>query len=287
MCSRLLCVLLPLVAGCASRTIGAGPDAVPGQTLQVWKVDLEDTSNSVQIMARNDGDGPVTVTELRLYSCTNLYQACGVHTPNVRVEPGQTVQVARLDPSNHTQRPRFGWEFRWRGIPRPGPVVTSAPQVVTVTGSRAGPIGQVDVEAFVPLVAATDDGFRCGRAPGIPLGQGHRAIGVEMGMKDGLPTRLASVQLDGSGTPVLYTESRGDIRRPPPGVMSAQPVRNPGPRTNMTLDLVRGTAMLTNQPVEGEAERVAAFGPNLLEAVSLGRPAVLVERMLRECGGGK
>ena len=268
-----LCLLL--VAACGPRTIRTGPEAGTPSTVHVWKIDLEDNSNSTMIYARNDGARSVIFSELRLYSCTNLYQNCGTHTPNITIEPGQTVLVARLDPANHNQRPRFGYEFRWRGVPQ---------QVVTTSiGPGGAGMRMMDVEAFLPAVAPVEDDGRCEEPPARDMPPGYRAYAMRFGPRNGIPIRSVSVQMDPSGNPIQFSDSRGDLRVPPPGILAPQPINNPGARTSISLDLLRGMAVMWNVSAVGVAEQVSARGPNLLDAASLGTPRLLIARMVREC----
>ena len=269
-----LCLLL--LAACGQRNVRTGPDAGAPATVHVWKVDLEDNSNSTMIYARNDGASPVVFSELRLYSCSNLYQNCGVHTPNIPIAPGQTVQVARLDPSNHNQRPRFGYEFRWRGVPQTVVNTTLAPR-----GSST--MRMIEVDAFVAAVAPVDEDGRCQAPPDRDMPPGYRAFAMHFGPRSGIPIRTVSVQVDPAGNPIQFSDSRGDLRVPPPGVVAPQPISNPGARTSITLDLLRGMALMWNVSASGTSEQVSARGPNLLDAASLGTPRLLIARMVREC----
>ena len=268
-----LCLLL--LAGCGQRTIRTGPDAGAPSTVHVWKVDLEDNSNSIMIYARNDSERPVVFSELRLYSCTNLYQNCGVHTPNITIQPGQTAQVARLDPSNHNQRPRFGYEYRWRGMPQ---------EIVTTSVRSTGAAMQmIPVESFVAAVPPLEVGGRCETPVNRDMPPGYRAYAMHFGPRNGLPVRTLSVQVDPGGNAIQYSDSRGDLRVPPPGITAPQPVSNPGDRTSISLDLLRGLAVMWNVRANGATEQLSARGPNLLDAVSLGTPRLLIARMVREC----
>lgn len=275
--SRLVLSLTVLaLAACGSRTTqpATSPDNRP--TVEVWKEDLEDNSNSSVLMARNDGTAPVTITEVRLTVCDNLYQDCGVHTPNVRVEPGQTVRVMRLDPSNHARRPRFGWEFRWRAL--------STPQVRgVVTRSERGSAPMVPVSALAPLVSPDGGGGRCEPPNVVNAPPGYRSLQMRFGPRNGIPTRTIRVQFDPQGTPISYGESRGDMRVAPPGVTPPVPVDRPGARTEIHLDLLRGVAIVENVRPDGTFDRQMATGPDLLHATNLGPPSAMVELMRKEC----
>ena len=67
------------------------------------------------------------------------------------------------------------------------------------------------------------------------------------------------------------------------GITAPQPVSNPGDRTSISLDLLRGLAVMWNVRANGATEQLSARGPNLLDAVSLGTPRLLIARMVREC----
>jgi hypothetical protein len=283
MASRILIAgIAGLSIACASRTIESGTDPVPGRTVEFWKVDLTDNSNASVLYARNDGSQPVTITELRLYSCVNLRQECGTHQPNVQIAPGQTAEVARLNPSNHSRRPRFGWELYWRGVRQERDAtanIVSVRSAGTDMSTRT-----IDVEQFVPLVAPEDANGRCESPPSRNLPPGYRAYSMHFGRPGAIPIRTVTVQVDQLGTPIQFSDSRGDLRVPPPGVAPIQKVNNPGARTAITLQLLHGIAILINQPVDAPAEQFSATGPDLLNARSLGTPSLLIARMIRDCG---
>lgn len=284
--SRLALPLTVLaLAACGSRTTqpATSPDNRP--TVEVWKEDLEDNSNSSVLMARNDGTTPVTITEVRLTVCDNLYQDCGIHAPNVRVEPGQTVRVMRLDPSNHARRPRFGWEFRWRGVPTVATATTVPRTTIVSRGMIGGAIDERPVEALRPAVAAEDGDGRCVAPRTANLPPGYRRFEMRWGQPGQPPRRTARVDLDAAGTVVRYHESRGDMRVPPPGVAAPQPVADRGARTDISIDGLQGTALVLNVHVDGSSDQQAASGPDLLEATSLDRPITLIQRMTQECAG--
>jgi hypothetical protein len=271
---RLLFGLL-LVTGCAPRSLQTGPALGTAPTVHVWKTDLEDNSNSSLIQARNDGSSPVVITELRLYSCTNLYQSCGTHQLSVRVEPGQTVLVARLDPSNHAQRPRFGWEYRWRGI---------APPPATLGTTSRQTFREVSLDRLIPLVAGIEANPVCDAPPQSP-NPGEASYGMRFSTsRSGLPERLVAVRVDAQRQVTHYSESRGDLRVAPPGVTPPRPVTDPGDRTSFTIDPAAGVAILTNQPAGAAPEQLLARGGTaLLDAPTLGHPRTVAQRILSEC----
>ncbi|HRP07084.1 MAG TPA: hypothetical protein PLL69_01225 [Gemmatimonadales bacterium] len=276
---RIIGTSVLLLAACGGRGIESGP-APERATVEVWAVALEDNSNSTLIQARNNGTVPVMIGELRLHTCSNLRQECTTHHPNVRIEPGQTGLVARLDPSNHNQRPRFGYEFKWRVLV--DPVVTA---VVNRPGERR--MSAIKVEDFVALVQPVEaDGACFSDIPG-QLPPGYRGYAMRFGPDGGLPVRSVIVQLDGQGNVIKFSDSRGDLRVPPPGVEPPRPIANPGARTSISLNLLSGIGFLWNHGPDGTVQEVSVFGgADLLDAPSLGRPRLIIERIVRECGTG-
>lgn len=275
------------LAACASRSVPPGPEPVPDQTLQVWREELQDNSNSVLLWARNDGDRPVVVTEVRLYGCTNLFQECTTVHPNVRIEPGATARVLRLDPSNHGKRPSFGWEYRWQGV-RAARVTSEVemPGRTVIRSTSVADLRMVDVEQLRPLVAADDRDGRCTTAPPVNGPAGFRALAMRFGTGPGTPhSRLVHVTLDAAGAPLMYADSRGDMRMPPPGIEPRQPITDPGPRTDISVDVVHGAAIVINRQADGAVDRMMASGDQLLDAASLGTPSTVIARIIRECGG--
>jgi hypothetical protein len=278
-----LLLALGSVASCGSRTIEPATDPGSRPTVEVWKEDLEDNSNSSVLLARNHGTAPVTITEIRLTVCDNLYQNCGLHQPNVRVDPGETVRVMRLDPSNHGRRPRFGWEFRWRGLATAMPTGVAPRPTITTRTMIGGAMEERPVEQLRLVVPADDGRSRCVAPRGANLPPGYRQLEMQWG--EGMPPRRSvRVDLDAAGTPVRYNESRGDMRVPPPGVTPPGPIPDRGARSDVSMDLIAGRVIVFNVLADGTGEQMAAAGRNLLEAESLGRPIDLVRRMIRECG---
>lgn len=268
-------VLLLLTAACASRSLETGPSLGAPPTVHVWKVDLDDLSNSSVLQARNDGTSPIAITELRLSNCSNLRQECGTHTLDIRIEPGQTVRIARLDPSNHAQRPRFGWEYRWRGL---------AGTVTTPTLGLDESFREVAVEGLVPAVDADERNPRCSSPPNVE-GSSQRFVGMRFGpTQGGLPTRVVTVRLDAQGRVTHYSESRGDLRVAPPGVATPAAVDDPRERSSFSIDVAAGAVLLTNQHPGATPERLMARGDSsLLDAASLGVPRNTIARILTEC----
>lgn len=277
-----------LLAGCGNRTVGTTPaPAGDGPTVRVWRENLEDNSNSVLLWAENTGSVPLVVTRLRLYSCVNLYQACGEHAPNVRLEPGQKGRIARLDPSDHRQRPGFGYEFAW-SAPRRSAATPAAPtprevlRFTTITRDGATTILQpVDLADWRPLVAPRDEGGACGSAP--PSQGEGRMLAMDFRPPGMLPVRSVVVGVDAGGRVVMVSDNRYGWER----ALNAPPregvVGRSGPRTTIAVDVLAGTALLINEPVDGPAEQRRAEGRDLLDAPALGPLRALAERVVREC----
>lgn len=268
-------VLLLVTAACASRSLETGPSLGAPPTVQVWMIELDDLSNSSVLQARNDGTSPVAITELRLSNCSNLRQECGTHTLDVRIEPGQTVRIARLDPSNHAQRPRFAWEYRWRGL---AGTVTTPPLRLNES------FREVSVEELVPIVDADERNPRCSNPPTVE-GSDQRFVGMRFGPRQGgLPTRNVTVRVDAQGRVTHYSESRGDLRVTPPGVTTLAAVDDPRDRSSFSIDMAAGAVLLTNQRPGATPERLVARGSSsLLDAASLGVPRNTILRILSEC----
>ena len=84
------------------------------------------------------------------------------------------------------------------------------------------------------------------------------------------------VRVDGTGSAYEFTDIRQD-----PNDTSANPRQ-----AQITLDLVRQSAMLRNSGGGQPNAFFRATGQTLLTAVSLDKPGETIARIVRECGAG-
>lgn len=274
-----------LLTACAG---GVAPDSSPapveGVPVQTWTVDVQNPP-ARDIYLRNDDTVDHVIFDLQLFACENLKQVCGAYTPNVVIPAGKTVKAMRIEPDRTTLPWKYQYRFHTRAVRPPEPVATITPSPMRMTTfSRTGPmpfVGLANVEEFKPRVPAPSGEGACsrnGQQQG-PAG-GKTVVMFFNGDRPDAPT-MAFVDLDVAGRPVLYTETRG-ANRVPPGTPGAD---TSSPRTIISIRVAQNIAELVNEGGNKPPEYFTVTGPAIMNAVSLGRPAEGLARVLRECGG--
>lgn len=124
------------------------------------------------------------------------------------------------------------------------------------------------LQAFVPAVAATEEGGEC-EILNIP---GHDPVHVLSFPRRGASVRTVSIVFDSTGQPLHYSDSRGDLRR-----------ERTGPRTSVLLTFEEGVARGIND-VPGQPS-VMAEGTlmDAMEAPHLGNPRRMMELIRTRC----
>jgi hypothetical protein len=278
--TRRLIVIASLLASSAGwmRLAGQAPKPAPGIPFQQWDV-LEADGAARKVYFRNDTTIPITITQLVIQRCENTRQTCGNYPANVVVAPGKTVVAFRVEQLDRKLGWSFGFTFRTH-IEGGVTMSSGPPPGAMMQGPNGGPpirLQAVAIDSLVPDVAAFTEGGACGKAIVPDLPPGHRALLMVFGTATQPAARRVMVRLDASGSPYDFL----DIRRNPDD-------RSADPRqTQITLDLVRQTAMLRNSGGAAPATMFRATGATLLTAASLGKPGEVVARMVKECGAGQ
>jgi hypothetical protein len=268
-------LLAATAGGVAARA--QAPKLVSGRPYQFWDV-LEADGAARKVYFRNDGAVPITITEIVIQRCDNTRQLCGTYPANVVIPPGKTVVAFKAEQLDRKLGWYFSYSFHTRG----------EPQVVAVTGMPAGAIIRapdggpaavlqtVAIDSLMPAVPASTEGASCGMVTVPDLPAGHRALLMVFGTASQPTARRVMVRLDANGSAYDFS----DIRRDPDDT-------GPDPRqTQITLDLVRQTAMLRNSGGGQPATFFRATGSTLLTATPLGKPGETIARMVQECGAG-
>jgi hypothetical protein len=86
--------------------------------VQDWQAEVRGTLARA-VYVRNDGTREILITEVRLHSCVNVRQECGVYRPNAPVAPGATVIALRIEPRQEGAAYSFSYEYRWQMAPAP------------------------------------------------------------------------------------------------------------------------------------------------------------------------
>lgn len=276
---RHLVIVMSLIVatfGGAAATAQA-PKPVPGAPYQYWDV-LEADGGARKVYFRNDTTTPITITQVVILRCDNTRQLCGTYPANLVVAPGKTVVAFRAERLNRTVGWYFAYSFRTRGEPQVVTATGIPPGAIirTPDGGPAAVLQTVAIDALVPDVAASTEGATCGKLTVPDLPAGHRALLMVFGTASQPTARRVMVRLDANGSAYDYNDTRRD-----PDDASADPRQ-----TNITLDLVRQTAMVRNSGGGQPATFFRATGPTLLTAASLGKLGETIARMVQECGAG-
>lgn len=142
--------------------------------------------------------------------------------------------------------------------------------------SVGGPIAMArgTAEAFVPLVPSSSRTPRCEDLRDLPGGMGPRVVSFIFGDE---PEQRIAVALGDDGVPRNYSDMRGDL--------NASDGRE-GALTTIAINLVQGHAFAHNRPEGGDPEGVRLDLEDALDAVALGGPRQMMERILADCTGG-
>lgn len=136
--------------------------------------------------------------------------------------------------------------------------------------SRPVPLATGSVDAFVPLVEASDQSPRCEARDHDLLAPGQRAVALVYG---GGPPRRVTVTVDEDLQPVRYVDDRGDL--------SAR--GRSGDRTTIGLYLDADYAVLSNRPRRAPAVIVEVPLSDAIESRKLGDPRAVIRRVMSEC----
>ena len=276
---RIVAIASLLVPSAGSaRIVGQAPKPVAGIPYQFWDV-LEADGGARKVYFRNDADVPITITQVVIQKCENTRQVCGTYPSNAVVAPGKTVMAFRTERLDRLKGWSSAYSFR-TDFQRTGTVTSGPPPGAMMASPGGGPpvkLQSIAIDSIVPDVPAFSDGGSCGRVMVPDLPPGHRALLMVFGTATQPAARRVMVRLDASGTAYDFLDTR----------------RNPddsGPdsrQTQITLDLVRQTAMVRNSGGTAPMTYFRAVGPTLLTAVSLGKPGDVIARMVKECGAGQ
>jgi hypothetical protein len=130
---------------------------------------------------------------------------------------------------------------------------------------------------FVPTVEFADSAGRCENRNAATVQPDERGVSLRFGTVDSA-SRVVVAVWDTSGHLRRYTDTRGDLRGPP------VPISRREARTTITIDIVKGVALLENQAhgtSQGGSMITAAAA---LDAPRLGPPRELLARLHTQCG---
>lgn len=154
----------------------------------------------------------------------------------------------------------------------PGGRVAPKPEVGVVTVGVVQEVTEMGAEgsmqAFVPAVAATEEGGECEilRVPG------QFALHLLSFPSREASVRNVSIRFDSAANPVHYSDARGDLRR-----------ERTGPRTSVTLDFQTGVAHGFNWVPGRPAERAVGTLTDALAAPHLGNPQRMIDLVRSRC----
>jgi hypothetical protein len=243
----------------------------PAAPLSTWDV-MEADSGGRAVYVRNNTKLPITIEAVIITRCENIRQNCGEHPANLVVPPGKSAIAFRIERLN--RREGWSWSYNLRTKREAVPVTAGPPP----TGIVVGPDGvrnnfvSISVDSFHAAVPAFTSGAACDnvRVPDLP--EGHKALLMIFGTPDRPVARRVMVRYDANGNAYDYSDTRRD-----PVTDSAE--------TLITLDLVRQTGLLRNNPGDGRPQEwFRVTGGRLVHAESLGWPDSMSARVLRECG---
>lgn len=263
--------LLTLLACGAGLGTAYAQSGNPDTPLTTWDV-MEADSGGRAVYVRNNTKQPITIEAVVITRCDNIRQNCGEHPANLVVQPGKSMLAFRIERLDRHEG--WGWSYTLRTKREPVPAtVTAAPQGVMVgpDGSRVTVLS-ISVDSFHAAVPALISGAACGNIRVLDLPEGHKALLMIFGTPDRPVARRVMVRYDANGNAYDYFDLRRD-----PVTDSAE--------TSITLDLVRQTGLLRNNPGGSQPQEwFRVTGANLVHAESLGRPDSAIARVLRECG---
>jgi hypothetical protein len=270
--------ILTLLACAAAPGAVRAQNSNAGPPFTTWDV-MEADSGGRAIYVRNNTKQPITFEAVVITRCENIRQNCGEHPANLVVPPGKSVIAFRIERLNR----REGWSWSYTLRTKREPVqmtLGAAPMVMTTApaGTIIEPDGNrstvlsISVDSFHAAVPAITSGAACGNVRIADLPEGHKALLMIFGTPDRPAARRVMVRYDANGNAYDYSDMRRD-----PVTDSAE--------TSITLDLVRQTGFLRNNPGGGRPQEwLRVTGGRLVHAESLGWPDSMSARVLRECG---
>lgn len=147
---------------------------------------------------------------------------------------------------------------------------------LTLATSRAASAQTATANSFVPMVEWPDSVGRCEDRTAATLQPDERGVSLRFGSTDSA-SRVVTAVWDTSGHLRRYSDARGDLRGPP------IPIAQRGTRTTITIDAVKGVALLLNE-VHGTSRGSSATAAAALDAPRLGPARVLLARLHTQCG---
>jgi hypothetical protein len=246
-----------------------------------------ETGEGQVIYVDNRSSEDIIVKSISLTACENIRESCHVISLKIRIKGGDKRVVyrihARSPDAPYTYTPSISWE-----VPNDSPSPPSEPAAGAVTADAntarvpfAVPSQLIDVTEFRPAVAAVDSGGVCVNVTNAGMPQGHTALLMQFGPLEA-PLRQVAVEIDSAGRVFEYYDARGDLRAPVGATrLDAPPA---GLRTTISINLFLQSGSLQNIGGGRPTESFSVRGAGILLAENLGNPALLIDRLMRECG---
>lgn len=105
--------LAALSGACAVNSASSGPARQGSEVVTAWMSDQAGSTPGKIIHMRNNTGDPVTITSLTLYDCENIRNACTTQPMAVRLEPGETKEVQRVEAQRREGAFSFRFRFGW------------------------------------------------------------------------------------------------------------------------------------------------------------------------------
>ncbi len=259
-----------------------GPAPVAGVPVRAWAIDI-DPPRAAALYMRNDTGEDRILTDVTLYGCTNLRQSCEMSTPNLVIPAGKSVRVMLLEADNRLLRWRYQYSFNTRSVAASAASDSrpALPPSNITTTVRIQPKSLGDPEKFVPRVPINDAATaQCNFPKPTTPPSGPSTLMLLIDGRNGKRGRTIMLDLDAKGEVIRYNESRGDLRYSPD--MSRSDTL--GARTSIMLQWPQKVAILVNEGGGTPAEYFTTSAAKALTAASLGRPADVIAKVLKECG---
>jgi len=283
--ARFAVLTVAALTGClpASPT---GPAPAAGVPVRAWAIDI-DPPRAAALYMRNDTGEDRILTDITLYGCVNLRQPCEASTPNLLIPAGKSVRVMLLEADNRLLRWTYQYQFNTRSVSGTATAGSDSrmPRLpANATVVRFQPKSLNDPEKFVARVPINDAGTaQCNLPrPIAPPTRPSRLMFAIDGL-NGRPGRTIMLDLDAKGEVIRYNESRSDgrILSATPSVMGMDTLVA---RTSIMIQWPEKFALLINQGGGKPAEYFTTSGSKALTAASLGRPADVIAKVLKDCG---
>lgn len=246
---------------------------VPGRPYQFWDV-VEADGGARKVYFRNDATVPITITEVVIQVCENTRQLCGSYPSNLVVPVGKTVVAFRVERLDKKLGWNYSYSFRTK-IESTSPPPGFIPPAAMIRGpdGSTSTIQIVSVDALVPAVEAVTTNGACGLFEPPDLPAGHKAFIMIFGTPTEPTARQVRVRFDANGAPYEFNDSRHEI-----GSTATDPHT-----TSISIDPVRQSVMLRNAGDGKPATWFRATGASVMTATTLGQPAEMAARILKEC----